>query len=64
MSDTPLDAALWRLLLRWWADRRPLGWTAARHLENPRVNRFGSGTDEALALAVAEHVKARKGKKR
>lgn len=59
-----MPEALHELRLReaatsWWRRHRPAGWTLEQHLEEPTVNARGSEGSFRLALAVADHVRAK-----
>jgi hypothetical protein len=45
---------------RWFAGRRPIGWSLALHLEQPQVN-VATDNDKALATAVATLLREQRG---
>lgn len=47
--------AIAKASLKWWRNKRPIGWTYVKHIANPRINCVGEHEDN-LATAVAEYL--------
>ena len=57
ISMTPTERQILAAAIRWWRNKRPIGWTERKHLEHPLVN---VTTSPALARAVAKHIAERR----
>lgn len=53
LDASPVEKAA----LTWWRSKRPLAWSEAEHLANPKINTVLS--EQRVALAVAKALKAR-----